>query len=150
MERTGNFQGLSILNLIDTDLRLLEKYGVKDRLEGILKTLNEQRNKRVRPDKDDKILTAWNALAITALSMAGRVYENETYIAYARATMHFIEKSITDDYGKLLARYRQGQARFPAYLDDHLHSLTVKPGRHFQRENIGYRIFFRTLCLIPL
>lgn len=119
MERTGNFQGLSILNLIDTDLRLLEKYGVKDRLEGILKTLNEQRNKRVRPDKDDKILTAWNALAITALSMAGRVYENETYIAYARATMHFIEKSITDDYGKLLARYRQGQARYPAYLDDY-------------------------------
>ncbi|WKY47229.1 thioredoxin domain-containing protein [Eubacteriaceae bacterium ES3] len=119
MDRIGNFQGLNILNLISTDLRSLEKPGIKERLDGILKSLYEQRNKRVKPDKDDKILTAWNALTVTALSMAGRIFDNETYIGYAKATMHFIEKRITDDYGKLMARYRKGEARYPAYLDDY-------------------------------
>lgn len=82
-------------------------------------TLYQLREKRIRPFKDDKILTAWNALMIAALAKAARVLGEPGYAAAAERAMKFIFTQMLDSDGRLLARYRDGEAGCAAYLDDH-------------------------------
>ena len=77
------------------------------------------REKRVHPFKDDKVLTAWNALMIAALAKAARVLDKPAYAAAAAQAAEFVFARLRRPDGRLLARYRDGQAAFPAYLDDH-------------------------------
>jgi uncharacterized protein len=81
-------------------------------------TLLEARGKRPRPHLDDKILTAWNGLMISAFALAGAVLEEPRYAEAARRAAEFIiEKMYTG--GQLLRRYRAGEAAIPAFLDDY-------------------------------
>ncbi|HEY5642151.1 MAG TPA: thioredoxin domain-containing protein, partial [Woeseiaceae bacterium] len=73
---------------------------------------------RVPPGRDEKQLTAWNALAIRGLAIAGRALEREDLIEAAARAVEFIRATLFVD-GRLLASYKDGEARFPAYLDDH-------------------------------
>jgi len=77
-----------------------------------------KRESRVPPGRDEKQLTAWNALAIRGLAVAGRALEREDLVDAAAATVDFIRDKLFSD-GRLLANYKDDQARFPAYLDDH-------------------------------
>src|SRR5206468_6332344 len=74
---------------------------------------------RVWPGLDDKRLTAWNALMISALAPAGAVLERPEYLDAARACAGFILETMRDDQGRLLRTYKDGQASIPAYLEDH-------------------------------
>ena len=76
------------------------------------------RETRVAPGRDDKQLTSWNALAIRGMAIAGRVLAREDLIDAARAACAAIQDRLIVD-GRLLASYKDGEARFPAYLDDH-------------------------------
>jgi uncharacterized protein YyaL (SSP411 family) len=80
--------------------------------------LLEARSKRVAPERDDKQLTAWNALAIRGLAIAGRVLQREDLVSAAAGAADFVKEHLFVD-GRLLASYKDGNARFPAYLDDH-------------------------------
>jgi uncharacterized protein YyaL (SSP411 family) len=73
---------------------------------------------RVPPGRDEKQLTAWNALAIRGLAIAGRALEREDLVEAAVRAVEFIRSTLFID-GRLLASYKDGEARFPAYLDDH-------------------------------
>jgi uncharacterized protein YyaL (SSP411 family) len=73
---------------------------------------------RVPPGRDEKQLTAWNALAIRGLAIAGRALERDDLIEAAVKAVDFIHSALFID-GRLLASYKDGEARFPAYLDDH-------------------------------
>jgi uncharacterized protein YyaL (SSP411 family) len=73
---------------------------------------------RVPPGRDEKQLTAWNALAIRGLAIAGRALERDDLVEAAVGAVEFIRSTLFVD-GRLLASYKDGQARFPAYLDDH-------------------------------
>ena len=73
---------------------------------------------RVPPGRDEKQLTAWNALAIRGLAIAGRALEREDLIEAAARAVEFIRATLFVD-GRRLASYKDGEARFPAYLDDH-------------------------------
>jgi len=77
-----------------------------------------ERNKRIAPGRDDKQLTSWNALAIRGFAVAGRTLEREDLIDAAAAASTVIQEKLFID-GRLLASYKNGEARFPAYLDDH-------------------------------
>ena len=77
-----------------------------------------EREKRIPPGRDDKQLTSWNALAIRGMAIAGRVLERDELIDAAVAAADFIRDKLIVD-GRLFASYKDGQARFPAYLDDH-------------------------------
>ena len=80
--------------------------------------LLERRATRVPPARDEKQLTAWNALAIRGLAIAGRALERPELIdAAARATEFLRTQLFTGE--RLLASFKDGEARFPAYLDDH-------------------------------
>ncbi|EDS77623.1 thymidylate kinase [Clostridium botulinum C str. Eklund] len=109
----GNFEGSNIPNLIGKDLENTDK------LENLRKKLFQVREKRVHPFKDDKILTAWNALMISALAYAGRVFENQEYIDRAKEAYNFIENNLIRKDGRLLARFRHGEAAYIAYIEDY-------------------------------
>jgi uncharacterized protein len=120
IEPWGNFEGKSIPNLINTKINDLENNPeLTTNLNRIREKLFVYREKRVHPHKDDKILTSWNGLMIAALSYAGRVLDNEKYIVEAKKAVEFIEKKLTREDGRLLARYRDGEAAYIAYLDDY-------------------------------
>ena len=76
------------------------------------------RARRVRPGLDDKILTAWNALMIRGLAIAGRQLEVPRFVDAALAAIDFLRAQAWRA-GTLHAAWKGGAARFPAYLDDH-------------------------------
>jgi uncharacterized protein YyaL (SSP411 family) len=110
----GNFEGANILHLAQ---------GVSAEppagLDAARRALYEARAKRVWPGLDDKRLTAWNALAISALAEAGAVLGREDYLDAARECAQFVLGSLRDDEGRLLRTYKDGDARLNAYLEDH-------------------------------
>jgi len=81
------------------------------------------REKRVRPHKDDKILTDWNGLMIAALARAGQVFDDQDYRNSAQRAMDFIIQSMEAHDGRLLHRYREGQAAIEANLDDYAFTI---------------------------
>ena len=83
------------------------------------KRLLEKRAARVRPGTDDKRLTSWNALMISALADAGAVLEREDYLDAARAAADFLLTNVRDADGGLLRTYNRGEAKLPALLADH-------------------------------
>ena len=91
--------------------------------EGLAKAeaiLLEARSKRVRPHLDDKVLTAWNGLMISAFALGGAVLGEERYAAAARRAAEFVFVRMYDPQsGVLLRRYREGDAAIPGFLDDY-------------------------------
>jgi uncharacterized protein YyaL (SSP411 family) len=80
--------------------------------------LLQARAGRVPPARDEKQLTAWNALAIRGLAIAGGALERADLVEAAATAVEFIRTNLVAD-GRLFASYKDGKARFPAYLDDH-------------------------------
>jgi uncharacterized protein YyaL (SSP411 family) len=82
--------------------------------------LLEARGKRPRPHLDDKVLTSWNGLMISALAMGGAVLDDPRYSAAARSAAEFLITRLYDPQtGVLLRRYRDGDAAIPGFLDDY-------------------------------
>jgi hypothetical protein len=90
-----------------------------ERLEPARRKLFAERCKRVRPLRDDKVLTSWNALTISALAKAATLFAEPRYGAAAETAARFIIGHLKDPQGRLLRRYREGEARFPGYLVDY-------------------------------
>ena len=82
-------------------------------------TLLQARAKRPRPYLDDKILTAWNGLMISAFALGGTVLNEPRYAEAARRAARFIIDEMYSADGGLLRRYRAGEAAIPAFLDDY-------------------------------
>lgn len=129
----GNFEGKNIPNRIDVKEDADTGYNQIDLLR---QRLFEYREKRVHPFKDDKILTSWNGLMIAALSLGGRALKNVNYVQAAENAAEFIFKNLVRSDGRLLARYRDGHAEIPGYVDDYafmvwglieLYEATYKP-----------------------
>ncbi len=81
--------------------------------------LLEQRAQRVRPGTDDKRLTSWNALMVSALADAGAVLERDDYLDAARAAADFLLTTMADGSGGVLRTYNRGEAKLPGLLADH-------------------------------
>lgn len=119
IQREGNFEGRNIPNLIGEELEDLDKNGLKEKLENIRRKLFDYREKRIHPHKDDKILTSWNGLMIAAFAKAGRVFHEDKYKDASIKALEFIFSKLQRADGRLLARFRQGESRYLAYLDDY-------------------------------
>lgn len=129
----GNFEEENIPNLIKTGL--LEDTE-RAFAEECRKKLFTHRERRVHPYKDDKILTSWNGLMIAAMAYCGRILDDQRYITAAEKCFEFITTKLIRYDGRLLARYRDGDAALPAYLEDYaflvwglleLYEATYKP-----------------------
>jgi uncharacterized protein YyaL (SSP411 family) len=79
----------------------------------------EARKKRVRPAKDDKVLSDWNGLMIAALARASRVFGAERYLQPAVKAADFVLAKMRNADGRLLHRYAKGEAAVEAFLDDY-------------------------------
>ncbi|MFD2210918.1 thioredoxin domain-containing protein [Virgibacillus halophilus] len=120
----GNFEGKNIPNLIQIDKRMIAESSqmteneLDQELEKARIKLQDARKKRTRPHTDDKILTGNNALMIAALAKAGNVLANQRAMDMAHETIGFIEENLYAN-GRLMARYRHGETKYHAYLDDY-------------------------------
>jgi uncharacterized protein YyaL (SSP411 family) len=87
--------------------------------EPLRQRLFELRSTRVRPFRDEKVLSGWNGLAIAALARAGGALERPDYTAAAEQAARFILERMRDREGRLLHRYRAGEAGIPAFAEDY-------------------------------
>ncbi|MEM8860939.1 MAG: thioredoxin domain-containing protein [Chloroflexota bacterium] len=96
---------------------------LESRLDTIRETLFEVRELRIHPHKDDKILTDWNGLMIAAFAKAGRAFHEPEYTQAAQNAADFILSTLRDDDGRLLHRYRDGEAGIKANIDDYAYLI---------------------------
>ena len=89
-----------------------------DILDSARRKLLAIRDRRIRPGRDEKVLTGWNGLMIRAMARAARVLDRDDLAASATRAADFLRAHLWRD-GRLLACYKDGRARFPAYLDDY-------------------------------
>ncbi len=94
-----------------------EKFNIKyNKIRNKLLSLRKQ---RIAPNKDDKILTDWNGLMIAALAKGGNILNEHNYIKAAEKAVIFILNNMLNLEDKLLHRYRNGEAKINAFLDDY-------------------------------
>ncbi|WP_405240139.1 thioredoxin domain-containing protein [Lentisalinibacter orientalis] len=123
LDEAPNFEGRWHLYVRRPVARLAEERGedgdaLRLRIDRAREAMLRAREQRVRPGRDEKILTSWNALAIRGLAVAGRALARDDLIDAAAGATAFLRQELWRD-GRLLATYKDGRARFPAYLDDH-------------------------------
>jgi uncharacterized protein YyaL (SSP411 family) len=123
-ETTGKRSGDNILHSrkpleeIASDLNLSSQ-DFQARLEAARQKLFSYRNKRVRPMKDDKILTDWNGLMIAALAKGAQAFDEPQYTEVACRAADFTLRNMRKANGRLWHRHRDGQAGVDANLDDY-------------------------------
>ncbi len=132
VEKNGNFReeasgenlGANILYTgkslsdIASEMNLPEKE-LKKKIDSARSRLFEARERRIHPHKDDKILTDWNGLMVAALARGAQVLGDKAYSDAAEGAVEFILKKLRTPDGRLLHRFREGEARIPAHLDDY-------------------------------
>jgi len=107
----GNFEGKSIPNLI-------HNHKHDSRIEALLEPVYKYRRKRTSLHRDDKVLTSWNALMITALVRAYKTLDDEKYLKAAKKADLYIENHLTDG-SQLFTSYRKGKRSNNGFLDDY-------------------------------
>jgi uncharacterized protein YyaL (SSP411 family) len=119
----GNFEAKSILHPILT-VEQASKFFRKDRTEiealitNAKQKLFAERENRVKPFRDEKIITAWNGLMLSGLAEAIKILDQPTVIQAAKGTIDFIFDKLFRD-GFLLHTFKDGQAKLLGYLDDY-------------------------------
>jgi len=119
----GNFEGRNILH-VDADIAMVaDAAGVSvAHLEQVLargrQILLAAREQRVKPGRDEKILTSWNGLMLRSFAEAARVLGRDDYRAIAERNARFLLEQLRRN-GRLLHTYKDGQARLPGYLEDY-------------------------------
>ena len=101
-------------------------YKYDNSVEGIIQYYNSIRKKifdhrelRIHPQKDDKILTDWNGLMISALARASVILDDTRYLDAAKSSADFIIKNLIQDDGKLLKRFRGGVSGIDGMIEDY-------------------------------
>jgi uncharacterized protein YyaL (SSP411 family) len=121
----GNFEGgASVLSRPEPCERVAAQLGLEPgalaaSMQEARTRLFEARARRVAPGTDDKVLVAWNGLAISALAQAAQVLGEPRYAAAARRAAEFVWSAMRTSAGQLLATSRAGRAHIDAGLDDH-------------------------------
>lgn len=93
---------------------------IQERIKRIRIKLFDERKNRIRPHKDDKILTDWNGLMIAALAKAATVFHDDDYLKFAKKTVNFILSNLRDLDKRLLHRYKDGTSEINGYLTDYV------------------------------
>jgi uncharacterized protein YyaL (SSP411 family) len=118
----GNWEGSNVLWFpvpIEAVAQELEVDELERDVERARAELFALREKRVAPGTDDKVLAAWNGMAISALAEAGRAFGEPAYVDAAVEAAGFVLANLRDDGGRLLRSWRDGRRGRPGYADDH-------------------------------
>ncbi len=122
-ESAGERTDRNILHMSASPEETAERLGIAqaefdEKLGALLQKLFEHREKRVHPYKDDKILADWNGLMVAAFSRAAAVFGDSEYSTAARRAIEFLLDRMVRN-GRLVHRYRDGEAAIPATVDDY-------------------------------
>ncbi|MDQ3180430.1 MAG: thioredoxin domain-containing protein [Acidobacteriota bacterium] len=119
----GNFEEKNILNVRNFLSETAEVLKISE--EKLKKTLTRgreklflEREKRIKPFRDEKVLTAWNGLMLAAFAEASAILDDKDYLTIARRNADFILDNLQKD-GYLLRTFKDGQAKLNAYLEDY-------------------------------
>ncbi len=120
----GNWEGHTILNLPrsleeSAELLAMDHAELADILAECRAELFSFRSQRIAPGRDDKVLTSWNGLMMTAMAMAAQILGEPRYAKAAQDAADFVLNSLRTPEGGLLHSFKDDQARFNAYLDDY-------------------------------
>ena len=119
----GNFEGRNILNsrfTVEAAAKALKLEPVE--VDAILdrgrKMLFEEREKRAKPFRDEKVLTAWNGLMLAAFAEAAAILDNDDYLAVAKGNADFLLDKLQEK-GRLRRTWKDGKAKLNAYIEDY-------------------------------
>jgi uncharacterized protein YyaL (SSP411 family) len=123
LDRRPNFEGRWHLHTYRTAAEIASESGLDtDHVEEVLSTARARlltaRENRVRPGRDEKVLTAWNGLMIRGMAVAARHLQRDDLADSAARALDFLRGHLWTDH-RLQACWKDGRARFPAYLDDY-------------------------------
>ncbi len=120
----GNFEGANILYLPATLEVVSQRHGIDqadlqakiDTARGILLAAREV---RVRPGRDDKVIAAWNGMAIRSFAEAGAVLDSRRYLETATRIARFVKTRLTTEDGRIMRSWRGGTTSVPGFCDDY-------------------------------
>jgi uncharacterized protein len=127
----GNWEhGNSILLRNETDENVAERFNIavdklKEKINNCKAKLMKERNARVKPGLDDKILSSWNALMITGYTKAYRIFNEERFLAAAVTNADFLLQHATAADGEMTRNYKNGKASINALLDDYAFTIAA-------------------------
>jgi uncharacterized protein YyaL (SSP411 family) len=148
--RGGNFEGLNILHVpVPADefsrLNNIDEMQLSEIILRNRKLVFDAREMRAKPGRDEKALTSWNGLMLRSFAEAANALDREDYRKAAIRNGTFLLSNLRRD-GKLLRSFKDGQARFNAYLEDYaclidglisLYEATFDPGWIGEAENLA-------------
>jgi uncharacterized protein YyaL (SSP411 family) len=125
LDRPPNFEGRWHLHAFKAiDQIAVDLHTPPQEIEALIDEAREKllkiRDARVWPGRDEKILTAWNALMIRGMAIAARALDHDDFAISATRALDFIRSTLWRD-GRLLATYKDGKAHLNAYLDDYVY-----------------------------
>ncbi|MDQ2974806.1 MAG: thioredoxin domain-containing protein [Acidobacteriota bacterium] len=120
---SGNFEGENILNVTHDLTEVARAQNVTpeqltESLKEARRILFAAREKRIKPARDEKVLTAWNGLMLASFAEAGAILNRADYMQVAKHNARFVLDNLRKD-GLLLRTYKDGQAKLNAYLEDY-------------------------------
>jgi uncharacterized protein YyaL (SSP411 family) len=124
----GNWEGNNILFITQRKGEFIKKYQIDERMfdEIISESkdiLFEERNKRMKPGLDDKILTSWNALMLRGYADAYSAFGENKFLDAALKNGEFIIKKMMNENGRLNRNYKNGRSTINAFLDDYAYTI---------------------------
>ena len=119
----GNFEGRNILSVVRDLKALAQEHGMKEEelrtlVENAKAFLLEQRQQRVAPLRDEKVLTSWNGLMLRSFAEAASILQRNDYLQVAKTNASFLLEHLRQE-GRLLRSYRDGRAKVKGYLEDY-------------------------------
>lgn len=123
LAQPANFEGCWHLYVATTVDALAREFNlppqlIQQKLAAARQKLFSAREERIRPGRDDKILTSWNGLMIKGMAAAGQALEQPAFIASAERALDFVRAHLWQK-GRLLVSYKDGRAQHQGYLDDY-------------------------------
>ena len=127
LDKPANFEGKWNFRRRDAWRSVLDRIGVEasageERLASAKSKLLAERETRVPPARDDKVLTAWNGLAIRGMARAAVRLGEPAWLSSAQRAADFVRENLWDGE-RLTATWRDGVSRYPGYLDDYANML---------------------------
>jgi len=124
VEITGQKDGRNITHLLKKYSTLAKEHSlseeeIREKINALRERLFHQRNQRIHPHKDDKILTDWNGLMIAAFSIAARAFDDQEFKTVAKIAADFLLQTMKTDEGRLYHRFRDGEAAITGLVNDY-------------------------------
>jgi uncharacterized protein len=120
----GNFEhGTTVLSLPYPIEQVAQSHGIdaaelQQRVDAIRARLYAAREQRIHPGRDDKVITAWNAMMLAAFAEAGAALDREDYVGVARDCAQFLLDNVRNGDGTLLRSWKDGRAKITGFLED--------------------------------